>query len=158
MPIRLDPPAPQPQPAARDTYHLAGKLMRGVGSVRGGHAALSAPVFPRSRQPFSASGTTIAEPSRAVRDPGGLRNTEPPIAQSRGGGRRAWRARHSIAWSLIGAQPQFGETYPTAQTACALAHKQSSSRLQTGALYARESRPTAWTCLTRVNQSGCASD
>lgn len=48
------------------------------------------PAFPCSgeQQPFSVSAAPIAEPSRAVRLPRGLRNTEPLIARGRRGGRQ----------------------------------------------------------------------
>lgn len=92
-------------------------------AFKGGEAALSLPGSPLPGQPFSANESPVAKSSRVVQYPGGLRNTEPLIARNRKGGRGAWRARHSIAWSLR-AQPQFVETYPIAHTVGALAQQQ----------------------------------
>ena len=125
------PPGPQATPGrmprtpgrwAEDT-HPARWEVDAERRFTGGEALLSLPALPRSGRPFSVSETPIAEPSRAVQYPRGLRNTEPLIARRSRGGRQAWRARHSIAWSFR-AQPQFGETYPTACAVCALAQQQ----------------------------------
>lgn len=142
-PLSPPPPSlPQPTPGKPRMTPTAGRLtQRQVKTLtptpgcwcrlrasvqRRRHAALSLPADPCSRQPFSASETPIAEPLRAVQYPRGLRNTEPLIAgRNRRGGRRAWRARHSIAWSFR-ALPRFGENYPTAWTVCALAQRSGS--------------------------------
>lgn len=104
-PLPSPPLPPSPSAAAgssgdpgQDAPHLGGQAedthparweVNAERRFTGGEALLSLPALPRSGRPFSVSETPIAEPSRAVQYPRGLRNTEPLIARRSRGGRQA---------------------------------------------------------------------